>query len=207
MRLRMNNLVVRANVAILCAMTAGIAGCGGTQKTPDKNYYTSGSREADQRAEQRMAKADLDRGGNEKNSPTKKSLYERLGGEQGLAAIVDDWVSRAMNDARVNWRRTGIATGHLWNKKSMTWNATPQAIAAMKQHIGQFIANATGGPTTYTGKNIKDAHFGMQISNPEFDAAIGDLKASLDKLQVGVNEQKELIAICESTRPQIVEKR
>jgi hemoglobin len=44
----------------------------------------------------------------------------------------------------------------------------------------------------------------MHISNPEFDAALGDLKASLDRQQVPNKEQKELLAIIESTRPQIV---
>jgi len=44
----------------------------------------------------------------------------------------------------------------------------------------------------------------MNITNPEFDATIGDLKATLDKLQIPNREQKELLAIVESTRPQIV---
>ena len=44
----------------------------------------------------------------------------------------------------------------------------------------------------------------MRITNPEFDAAVGDLKATLDKLQIPNTEQKELLAIVESTRPQIV---
>jgi hypothetical protein len=46
-----------------------------------------------------------------------------------------------------------------------------------------------------------------QISNPEFDAAAGDLKASLDTLKVPNKGQKDLLAIVESTRPQIVTKR
>jgi len=45
------------------------------------------------------------------------------------------------------------------------------------------------------------------ISNPEFDAAVGDLKALLDRLKVPDTEQKELLAITESTRPEIVEQR
>ncbi len=61
-----------------------------------------------------------------------------------------------------------------------------------------------GGPAHYDGKDIKPTHAGMSIGNPEFDAVVGDLKASLDKLQVPNKEQKELLAIIESTRPQIV---
>jgi len=65
----------------------------------------------------------------------------------------------------------------------------------------------TGGPSQYTGKDIKSAHANMHISNPEFDAAMGDLKATLDKLQIANQEQKELLAVVESTREQIVTER
>ena len=54
---------------------------------------------------------------------------------------------------------------------------------------------------------MKAVHGNMDISNPEFDAALGDIKASLDKLQIPNREQKELLAVIESTRPEIVTKR
>ena len=63
------------------------------------------------------------------------------------------------------------------------------------------------GRRYYDGKEMKSTHAGMKISNPEFDAAVGDLKASLDKLQIPNKEQKELLAIIESTRPLIVTQR
>ena len=47
----------------------------------------------------------------------------------------------------------------------------------------------------------------MAITNAEFDAAVGDLKATLDKVGIADQEQKELLAIIESTRVQIVEER
>jgi hemoglobin len=54
---------------------------------------------------------------------------------------------------------------------------------------------------------MKAAHAGKRITNSEFDASVGDFKASLDKLQIPNKEQKELLAIIESTRPQVVEER
>ena len=47
----------------------------------------------------------------------------------------------------------------------------------------------------------------QDAAHPEFDAVIGDLKASLDKLRIPDKEQKELLAIVESTRPLIVTER
>src|SRR5206468_10127675 len=91
--------------------------------------------------------------------------------------------------------------------RPVTWKETPDSVAVLKTHLMQFLSLATGGPTHYEGKEMKGAHANMHISNPEFDAAVGDLKASLDKLRIPNKEQKELLAIVESTRPQVVTQR
>ena len=56
----------------------------------------------------------------------------------------------------------------------------------------------------HEGKVMKSAHVGIKIGNPEFAAALGDLKASLDKLQIPNKDQKELLSIIESTRPVVI---
>jgi hemoglobin len=184
-----------------------MSGCGSGPKA-ERDFFTSGSHEADQRAEQRMAKSDQLRGKEAgKQDPGKRSLYERLGGEDGIKHIVGDFVSRALADPQVNWERHGIKSGMLLGRHSEEWSASSGNIDKLKLHITQFLALKTGGPTTYEGRDMKEVHNGMKITNPEFDAAVGDLKATLDKLQVGLTEQKELLAIIESTRPQVVEKR
>ena len=68
--------------------------------------------------------------------------------------------------------------------------------------LGQWQAIRAGWNAHHDG--------GRTIAPPsaaEFDAAVGDLKATMDKLGVANPEQKELLAIIESTRPQITEKR
>jgi hemoglobin len=75
----------------------------------------------------------------------------------------------------------------------------------LKKHLAQFISLATGGPPEYAGREMKQTHQGMKISNAEFDASVGDLKVTLDKFSVATTEQKELLSIIESTRTQIVE--
>ena len=108
-----------------------------------------------------------------------------------------------MNLERKGAKKVGIFS----RKDSVVWTANPQSVATLKKHLVQFLSLATGGPAQYDGKDMKSTHAGMGISNPEFDAVIGDLKASLDKLQIATQEQKELLAIIESTRPQIVTER
>jgi hemoglobin len=197
------------------------AGCGGgAPQNKDKDFFTSGNREADQRADQRMAQQEELTGGNNNGGASetksqavlateKKPLYDRLGGEVGLKLIVDDYVTRLLADPRVNFQRVGVTQGgfSIHRDRSMQWDASDANVAEMKKHFVQFIAVATGGPSHYDGKDMKSAHANMHISNPEFDAALGDLKMTLDKLQIANQEQKELLSVIETTREQIVEER
>ncbi len=219
-------------ILLLFIVLGATAGCGiGTAQKQNRDFFTSGSREADQRASQRMAKEEeltgsgegsgekgvkkakasgnaSSSGGTNKAAQVegKMALFDRLGGEAGISNIVADFTPRALQDPRVNWPRKGIKRGgfSFHSGQPVTWNATPTSVAQFQIHLVQFLALATGGPAHYEGKEMKTTHATMHITNPEFDAALGDLKASLDKLQTPNKEQKELLAIIESTRPEIV---
>ena len=203
---------------ILAAAILGLfsLGCGGgAEQKQNKDFFTSGDREADQRADQRMAKSEQLKGGGEgagdksAKAEDKKSLYDRLGGEKAIILIVDDFTPRVLDDPRVNFERKGVTRGgfSVHRGKSVAWTATPEQVQQLKKHFVQFISLATGGPAHYDGLEMKQAHSGLHITNAEFDASIGDLKASLDKVQIPNKEQKELLSIVESTRTQIAEER
>jgi hemoglobin len=217
------------------------SGCGGGHASQKQNsdFFTSGSREADQRASQRMARDEQLSGSGEgagekdvrlavpvssgTNGPDaatgvtnratiaegKLALFDRLGGEPGISNIVADFLPRALDDPRVNWSRKDVERGgfSIHRGQSVTWNASPENVAQLQKHLVQFLSLATGGPAHYEGKDIKSSHANLHVSNPEFDATIGDLKASLDNLKIANKEQKELLAIVESTRPEIVTER
>ena len=120
-----------------------------------------------------------------------KSLYERLGGEPAITAVVEDFVGRAAGDPKVNFFRDGEYKG--------------LDVARLKQLLVEFIGKATGGPQEYTGRNMKQTHQGMKITNAEFDALAADLAASLDKFNVPAKEKNELLTIVGTTRKDIVE--
>jgi len=216
---------------------AALVGCGtGAPKKQNRDFFTSGSREADQRASQRMAKeaqltgsgegtgekgvkkakaagaSETATGGGTNRAAQvegKLTLFDRLGGEAGISNIVVDFTPRALQDPRVNWERKDTKSSRtlFHRERSVTWRATPENVEQLQRHVVQFLSLATGGPAHYDGKEMKSAHADLHITNPEFDAAIGDLKASLDKGQIPNKEQKELLAIVESTRPLIVTER
>ena len=129
-----------------------------------------------------------------------KSLYERLGGDAGITAVVDDFIPRITNDPDVNFARKGVPT-------TQEWQTTPRNVQHVKAELIAFIGSATGGPQKYTGRDMKAMHVDMQITSAEFDACADDLRRSMEKLKVPKQEQDELLAIVETTRSQIVTKK
>jgi len=115
-----------------------------------------------------------------------KSLYERLGGKEAITAVVDDFVANVAADNRING---------FFAKAN---------IPRLKANLVDQICQATGGPCTYTGKDMKTAHKAMGITDADFNALVEDLKKSLDKFKVPAKEQGELLGALGSLKPQIV---
>jgi hemoglobin len=122
----------------------------------------------------------------------KKSLYERLGGYNAVAAVVDDFVGRLISDKQFE----RFFVGHSTDSKKR-----------IRQHIVDQFCAAAGGPCIYTGRTMKDSHQGLGISDAEWDAAAKHLVASLDKFRVGEQEKKDLLAFVGSVKADIVEKK
>ena len=129
-------------------------------------------------------------------APQTKSLYDRLGGEAAITAVVADFVGRAASDPAVNFVRKGTAR---------EWNPSPENVAKLQKHLTQFLCSVTGGPQVYEGRDMVTVHKGMEISDAEFNAIAADLQASLMAFNVPQKEQDELMAIAATTRGQIVE--
>ncbi len=119
---------------------------------------------------------------------TEKSLYDRLGGKTAITAIVDDFVGRVAADTRINGK---FANANIPRLKSM---------------LVDQICQASGGPCTYTGRDMKSTHAGMGVSSSDFDALVGDLVASLNTFKVPEREKNELLGALGPMKGDIVEK-
>ena len=117
-----------------------------------------------------------------------KSLYERLGGNEAIVAVVDEFVARVAADARIN-----------------QFFATTD-IAKLKMHLVNQICEASGGPCKYTGRTMKEAHKGMGVATADFNALVEDLVGALDKFKVGEKEKGELLGVLGPMKTDIVEK-
>lgn len=120
------------------------------------------------------------------------SLYERLGGVFAIATVVDDFIDRIMADSRLN-ANPKVDEAH---------HKVPPA--GFKYLVTEQVCAATGGPQTYTGRNMYDSHAHLDITAEEWDAFLDDFQQTLDKFEVPAEEQAELFAIVESTKVDIV---
>lgn len=116
-----------------------------------------------------------------------KTLYDRLGGKGAITAVVDTFVAHVAADKRIN-------------KKFAKSN-----IPRVKSEIVDQVCGATGGPCTYTGRSMKEAHRNMKVTNGEFDALVEDLTTALNDYKVPDREKNELLGILATMKPDIVE--
>src|SRR5256885_3587075 len=115
------------------------------------------------------------------------SLYERLGGLDAITAVVDSFVTRCAGDDRINGKfaRTDVPR--------------------LKKMLVDQVCEATGGPCTYTGRNMRETHDGMGVTAGGFDALVADLVATLDGLEGPKAEQDEMLRLLGPMRDEIVE--
>ena len=116
-----------------------------------------------------------------------RTLYERLGGRPAIESVVDSIVARVAADDRINRK---FARSDIPRVKAM---------------IVDQICGATGGPCSYTGRDMKEAHRKMAVTRGEFNALVEDLVATLNSFNVPKAEQDELLAILGSMQADIVD--
>jgi hemoglobin len=126
------------------------------------------------------------------DKPATPSLYDRLGGLYPVSAVVDDFIERVYVSATLN------ANPAISNARSAMRKP------GLKVHVATLVCQVTGGPCKYVGKGMRESHATFHISEKEWDAAVVDFRASLDKFKVPGAEQRELVAIVQSTKADIV---
>ena len=120
-----------------------------------------------------------------------ESLYKRLGGYDAIAAVTGDFLTRLATDKSLS----RFFVGHSDDSK-----------IKIQQHIVDMVCMATGGPCTYSGRDMKTTHKGLGITEADWNTMAGHFVATLNKFNVPKKEQDELLAIVATTKKDIVEK-
>jgi hemoglobin len=122
-------------------------------------------------------------------APQPVSLYKQLGGREGIALVVDDFVANVVADDRVNARFKSLQ---------------PAQVFKLKSNLADQICDATGGPCAYVGRDMKTTHKGMKITDGEWNATVEALVKALDKNNVPAGAKNALLGALAPMKPDIV---
>lgn len=94
------------------------------------------------------------------------SDYERVGGGPAIRAVVDRFYELVLGDER------------------LAPFFTDSNMSALKRHQALLIAQVLGGPANYDGRDLREAHAGLQISRDDFAVVVGYLVQTLEEFDV-----------------------
>lgn len=115
-----------------------------------------------------------------------ETLYERLGGEDAIAAVVDEFYDRVLADEQV---------AHFFEDVDMQ---------QQRAHQTQFISSVTGGPVEYTGEEMEAAHEHLEIGPADFEAIATHLDETLAEFDVDEEDREAVLEEIASYRDDIV---
>lgn len=119
------------------------------------------------------------------------TLYERLGKADGIAALVDDIVDAHLRNPVIQARY-------------MPLKDDPEKFAQAKQHLRDFLGAGSGGPETYTGRSMLEAHRGMNVNTAEYMAAMDDIVGTMKAHGVDEQSRNEVLATIYGLKDEIV---
>ncbi|MGM0703657.1 MAG: group I truncated hemoglobin [Pseudomonadota bacterium] len=119
------------------------------------------------------------------------TLYERLGGESGIAALVDDIVEAHMQNPTIQARY-------------LPTRDDPVHFEELKCHLRDFLSAGSGGPAEYRGRSMPEAHRGMNIGEAEYMAVTDDILRVLDRHGVDPQTRQEMLGIAYSLKDEIM---
>ena len=122
-----------------------------------------------------------------------KILFDRLGGTAGITSIVEDAVEAHMNNPAISAR-------------FLPYKEQPERLAVIKKHSIDFFSAGSGGPVTYSGRDMPATHRGMNISPAEYMHVVDDILKVLDKHNIESDAKKDVLAILWSLKDMIIAK-
>jgi hemoglobin len=114
-------------------------------------------------------------------------LYDRLGGEAGVAAIAGSLIDRVSADPKL---------GRSFKDSNLD---------RIKKLLAEQICDLSGGPCRYSGDSMREVHAGHHISEAEFFGMVADLRAVLKERHVSQGAVNELLRLLAPMKRDVVE--
>ena len=112
--------------------------------------------------------------------------YQAVGGGPAVKAVVDDFYQEVLHDPQLARFFIGVDLHRL------------------KRHQAVMITKVLGGPDGYTGRSLRDAHSGLEITAADFARVMDHLAAALERAGVPEEIIGRAAAAVRQTKPEIV---
>ena len=123
---------------------------------------------------------------------SEQSLYERIGGVNAIAMVVDRFSDEIVKNPKLNV-----------NPALREWNESGE-LPGLKFMRTLWLCQQAGGPFQYTGKELGEAHADLHITSEEFDEVGAEIAGALDHFKVPEREKQELLAAIVSKKTEVV---
>jgi len=114
------------------------------------------------------------------------ALYHTLGEQEGIGRLVDAALKRIHGDLRI----------------SIFFEKTD--LPDLRRLFIEQICAASGGPCTYSGRSMEEAHSGMNLTDADFSAFVEDLITAMNDVKIDAATQKTILGVFGPMKPQIV---
>ena len=123
---------------------------------------------------------------------TQPTLYDRLGGYNAVAMVVDRFSDAIIANPRLNV-----------NPALREWNQTG-SLPGLKFMRTVWVCAVAGGPFQYSGKDMHQAHAHLHITSEEFDEVGAEIARALDEMGVPEQEKREVLGAIAAKKPEVV---
>ncbi|MBU2872857.1 group I truncated hemoglobin [Marinobacter salexigens] len=113
------------------------------------------------------------------------NLYQQLGERSGIADVVEDLLYLIVADERINHQFKGMN------------------VAQFHRNLTDQLCELSGGPCTYSGREMRELHADMGITTTQFNALAENLILAMEKHQISTAAQNRLIKRLLPTYPDI----
>lgn len=109
------------------------------------------------------------------NNKSDDSLYQQLGEREGIANVVEDLLYLIVDDERINQQFKGMD------------------VTQFHHNLTDQLCELSGGPCTYTGREMRELHSDMAITNTQFNALAENLILAMEQNGIPTGAQNRLI--------------
>jgi len=119
------------------------------------------------------------------NTEPENSLYQQLGEREGIANVVEDLLYLIVEDERINQQFKGMD------------------VAQFHRNLTDQLCELSGGPCAYTGREMRELHSDMAITDTQFNALAENLILAMEENGIPTGAQNQLIKKLVPLYPQI----